>query len=255
MHKLTILTAGMAMLATGCQFTAPSPTWELVRKAPHTGPGASERGRTYAEELHKLLQKAGVEHKVVTFTFRYPTSLMIDAPAEDVAVIYKDAASPGHPWWLATDCLWRPIWLPTQSVARQIDFYLARPTQIVSVAEYPAGAPAKSKVRKSRAGSRMTADDAGSKKAGGAAEKAPEPVLQPPPGVEPSGQPAPKEQPQVAPPMPAPKPAGAPEDGKPAPKVEPPPIRSGPPKTIPVRIELSEPVEQTLLVADTRDFI
>ena len=139
MQKLISLTAGIAILLVGCQQAQNSRTWETVKAAPHIGPGIPDRSSVYAQKLHRTLQHAGVEHRVVTFRFRYPTILKIDRTGEDVAVIYKDAGTPGNPWWLMSDCLWNPVWLPSGVVQRQVDFYLRRPAKIVSVAEFRAG--------------------------------------------------------------------------------------------------------------------
>lgn len=233
------------MFTTGCQMTAPSKTWETVKSVPRTGPGVKDRPGTYAERLHKLLQQAGIEHKIVTFTFRYPTSMMVDAPTQDTAVIYKDTASPEHPWWLAAESLWSPMWLPTQSLGRQIDFYLARPSAVVSVAEYPAAATAPAKARRPRTKADHAARKADSHSGTAeqpAGEKA-SPAGAPLSGKEPAGQPAPiGEGPATPAPGRTPTPVGNPPDGapeKPAPKAEPPPTRPAPPKTVPVFLDLA----------------
>ena len=141
MHKRNTLTAGIAIFLAGCQPTQNSRTWEAVKAAPHIGPGVPHRTAVYAQQLHKTLQRAGVEHKVVTFRFKYPSILKIDRVGEDVAVIYKDAGTPDHPWWLMAEYLWNPVWLPSGAVRRQVDFYVRRPASIVSVAEFRIGIP------------------------------------------------------------------------------------------------------------------
>ena len=152
MQKLNALTAGIALLVAGCQPTQNSQTWEAVKAAPHIGPGIPNRSTVYARQLHTTLQRAGVEHKVVTFRFRYPGIQKIDRTGQDVAVIYKDAGSPAQPWWLMSECLWSPVWLPAGPVRRQVDFYLRRPSAIVSVAEFPSANPADRRDGKSVAG-------------------------------------------------------------------------------------------------------
>ena len=139
MQKLNALTAGIALLLTGCHPTQNSRTWEAVKAAPHTGPGVQHRSAAYAQRLHATLQRAGVEHKVVTFRFRYPDILKINRTGEDVAVIYKDTSTPDHPWWLMSENLWNPVWMPTGAVKRQVNFYVRQPAAIVSVAEFRTG--------------------------------------------------------------------------------------------------------------------
>ncbi|MEQ1851304.1 MAG: hypothetical protein ABMA01_06895, partial [Chthoniobacteraceae bacterium] len=225
--------------------TAPSKTWKTVKSVPKTGPAVEDRSGNYAERLHKMLQQAGIEHKVVTFTFRYPTSMMVDAPAQDTAVIYRDAASPDHPWWLAAESLWSPMWLPTQSLGRQIDFYLARPSAVVSVAEYPAGTTTPAKGRRHRTKADHAASRAESHS--GTAEQPPgqktSPAGAPVLGKEPKEQPAPVGQGPAAPaPGRAPTPVGNPQDGAPdktVPKTDPPATRPAPPKTVPVFLDLA----------------
>ena len=139
MQKLTSLAAGIAVLLAGCQPNQNSRTWEAVKATPHAGLFVPNRSSVYAQKLHKTLQHAGVEHRVVTFRFKYPTVLKVDRTGEDVAVIYKDTGSPGNPWWLMSECLWNPVWLPSDAVQHQVDFYVRRPAKIVSVVAFRAG--------------------------------------------------------------------------------------------------------------------
>jgi hypothetical protein len=238
MHKLMFLTAGVAMFMAGCESAKPSKTWEMVKAAPRSGPRVEDRCGVYAGQLHKLLQDAGVEHKVVTFTFMHPTRLMVDARAQDVAVIYKDAASPDHPWWLMTEYLWSPVWLPNQSLERQIDFYLARPSRVVSVAEYPTSNPADGKShRRAKKKASVSAGKPGKPVTGRT-----EPGAKPFPGEKPAGSPTSGNKSRDGS-APGTKPADDPGNTtpdrtrEPNPKVEPPPVRTGPSKTIPVRLD------------------
>ena len=136
MHKQSALTATIAVLLTGCQSTPNSWTWETVKAAPHIGPGIRNRSHVYADQLHKTLQQAGVEHKVVTFRFKYPSLLRIDRAGEDIAVIYRDSGTPTHPWWLMAECLWSPVWLPAGAVESHVAFYLRRPATIMSTTSF-----------------------------------------------------------------------------------------------------------------------
>jgi len=138
MQKLNPLALGIALLVAGCQPAQQSRTWETVKAAPHAGPAVRNRSAVYAQQLHTTLQRAGVEHKVVTFRFKYPDILKIEHTSEDVAVIYKDSGSPAQPWWLVADGLWNPVWLPAGAVQRQVEFYLRRRAAIVSVTNFSA---------------------------------------------------------------------------------------------------------------------
>jgi len=138
MHKLTPLAAGVCLLLTGCHAPRHSRTWEIVRSTRHPGPGKAKPSAAYAGELHHALQKSGVEHKVVTFKFRYSSRLTLNATGEETAVIYRDDATPAQPWWIMAEQLWRPMWLPTQPVAAQVSLFVRRPATVVKVEDFPA---------------------------------------------------------------------------------------------------------------------
>jgi hypothetical protein len=140
MQKLIAFTAGAAAFLTGCQSSQTTETWKTVKAARHVAPGVRDRDRAYADELHKTLQKSRVEHKVVTFTFRYTARLRPDQIAEGTAVIYRDSGTPSHPWWLMREHLANPVWLPTEALQRQVSFYLIRPATILKVEEFPSRA-------------------------------------------------------------------------------------------------------------------
>ena len=140
MHQLAVLTAATALLLASCEAPHQSRTWETVKAVRHSGPFTKEPAAAYAGKLHTALQNARVEHKVVTFKFRYRSRLLLNREGEETAVIYRDPATPRHPWWLMAERLSRPLWLPTAPVASQAAFYLTRPVTIVKVEDYPANA-------------------------------------------------------------------------------------------------------------------
>ncbi len=140
MQKLTLLALLVATLVAGCAPAQKSRTWQTVRSVRHAGPADAQPAVAYAKKLHGVLQCAGVEHKVVTLKFRHDFRILLRRDAEDTAVIYRDPATPKHPWWLMSDRLSRPLWLPTAPVASQAAFYLTRPVTIVKVEDYPANA-------------------------------------------------------------------------------------------------------------------
>jgi hypothetical protein len=143
MQKLSLLIASAATLLTGCEAPQKSHTWEIVRAVRHSGPSEKVPAPAYAKELHRVLQGAGIEHKVVTFKFRYRARILLNREGEDTAVVYRDSATPAQPWWLMAERLSSPVWLPMQPVESQIAFYVSRPATIVKVEDFPAKATKK----------------------------------------------------------------------------------------------------------------
>lgn len=139
MYKLSILITGAAIFLTGCEASKRSRAWEIIHTARHAGPHVDEPAVAYAKRLHGALQDARVEHKIVTFKFRYESRLLLNREGEETVVIYRDTATPAHPWWLMAERLSTPVWLPAAPVESQISFYVTRPATIVKVEDFPAG--------------------------------------------------------------------------------------------------------------------
>lgn len=137
MKTIFTLTAGIALLLAACHSTK-TDTWQKVVSSPRTGSDDKDKSRAYAAELHATLLRAGIAHKVVTYQFRYSSKYTISGTAERTAIIYRDPAETKHPYWIMDDHLTSPVWLPEKPVERQVDFYLRRPTTIISVTDYPA---------------------------------------------------------------------------------------------------------------------
>jgi hypothetical protein len=137
MHKLALLTTATAILLAGCGTSQPSRTWKTVKAVRHIGPGVQKPDAAYAEKLHKTLQGARVEHKVVTFKFRYRSRLQLYREGEETAVIYRDCCTPAQPWWIVAERLSTPVWLPTQPVGSQVSFFVRRSATIVKIEEFP----------------------------------------------------------------------------------------------------------------------
>ena len=138
MKTTLTLTAGIALVFAACHSTR-TDTWQKVVSSPRTGNDDKDRSRAYAAELHSTLLHNGIAHKVVTYQFRYSSKFTISGTAERTAIIYRDSAEPKHPYWIMDDHLTSPVWLPEGPVERQVDFYLRRPSTIVSVTDFPAG--------------------------------------------------------------------------------------------------------------------
>jgi hypothetical protein len=138
MQKLSLFAASAAILLAGCEAPQKSHTWETVRAVRHSGPAAKTPALDYARELHGALQGAGVEHRVVTFKFRYRSRLLLNREGEETAVIYRDPTTPAQPWWLMAERLSTPVWIPSQPLESQVSFFVSRPATVVRVEEFAA---------------------------------------------------------------------------------------------------------------------
>jgi hypothetical protein len=147
MHKLTALAAGITLCLTACHSGHHTPTWEQVKATPRVGHREQDPSGIYAERLHQTLKGAGVEHKVVKFRFRYPSTYDPFRAGEDTAVLYHDPGTPAHPWWAMAEYLWNPVWLPAGSVESQIRFFMRRPATIESVKSFSATSAKRSDAR------------------------------------------------------------------------------------------------------------
>ena len=116
---------------TGCSLFQKSPTWDKVVRTRIDVPREGDTSRIYAEGLHHELKAARVEHKVVTYQYRYRSRLRDDAIAERTAVIYRDDSNAKYPWWIKDERSGRPTWLPNAGTQQQIHFYVGRDVEIV----------------------------------------------------------------------------------------------------------------------------
>lgn len=112
-------------------------------------PGQSVRdpdpSQAYAARLHDTLSKAGVEHKVVTYQYRYVTRLREEAVGTRTAVLYRDPAKSAYQWWIKDDRLNAPVWLPNGEVSKQVSFYLRRKAEVIEEKNYASKGGASSK--------------------------------------------------------------------------------------------------------------
>ena len=131
MSKPLALSIAACLALTGCQVFRKSPTWDKVVRTCIDLPREGETSKIYAEGLHRELHADRIEHKVVTYQYRYRSRLREDATAERTAVIYRDDTNPKYPWWLKDETSGRPRWLPNGSVEQQVRFYVGRDVQIV----------------------------------------------------------------------------------------------------------------------------
>lgn len=111
-----------------------SPTWETVISTRVDTRDSGDPSATYAEHMSGVLKSSGVEHKIVTYEFRYRTRLREDAMDTRTAVLYRDEAAGGrNPWWLVDNVSRTPVWVPGEDVERQLEFYIHRPATVLTV--------------------------------------------------------------------------------------------------------------------------
>lgn len=141
LQKPLALSIALCLGLSGCQVFDKSETWETVMKV---RPGQSVRdpdpSHAYAARLHDALVSRGVEHKVVTYQYRYTTRLRDEAVGTRTAVIYRDTSSGTHQWWLKDERLNKPVWLPNGEINRQVSFYLRRKAEVIEQKNYPGNA-------------------------------------------------------------------------------------------------------------------
>jgi hypothetical protein len=136
MLKLLLIPSLLVVTLCGCQVFRRSETWAKVTDVRVDTRGSHDPSSAYADELHRTLANDRVEHKVVTYQYRYTTRLREEAVATRTAVIYKDQNTPGYPWWLMDDRTGKPVWLPNGDVQKQVQFYLRGRAEVVELREF-----------------------------------------------------------------------------------------------------------------------
>lgn len=127
------LSLAACLVFTGCGALHRSPTWETVISTRVDTRDSGDPSATYAEQMSGVLKSSNVEHKVVTYEFRYRTRLREDAMDTRTAVLYRDDAGGRNPWWLVDNVSRTPVWLPGENVEKQLEFYLHRPATVLTV--------------------------------------------------------------------------------------------------------------------------
>ena len=135
MSKPLALCLATCVALTGCHVFHKSPVWKKVVSTRIALPPEGDASKIYAEGLHRELLAGGIEHKVVTYQYRYRSRLRHDATAERTVVIYRDDTNPKYPWWLKDESSGRPLWLPNGSVEQQLRFYVGRDVEVVSAGD------------------------------------------------------------------------------------------------------------------------
>ena len=139
MQKSISLSLAVCLTLSGCSVFKKSQTWEKVTKAKPDIRAEPDPSKAYASHLHRDLAKDNVEHKVVTYQYRYKTRLREDAVGVRTAVVYKDNTNPNNPWWIMDERLGKPVWLPNGQLDKQVAFYLRRDAEIVEQHDFTSG--------------------------------------------------------------------------------------------------------------------
>jgi hypothetical protein len=137
MQKSLTLAFAAALALTACQGSKQKTTWQKVTETrPDQVAAGEDPGQAYIDKLQKVLSADKVEHKVVTYQYRYDTRLRDEAVGTGVAVIYRDDSDPNNPWWLMNEHLRKPVWLPGKDLDKQVSFYLRRTAQVIDQKDY-----------------------------------------------------------------------------------------------------------------------
>lgn len=138
MNKPCSLALAMCLTLTACNGSKQKSTWQKVRE---TKPDKVEATADPSAAYTKKLNEHKVEHKVVTYHYRYKTRLREDAVGTHSAVIYKDNSDPENPWWLVNERTGKPVWLPGQDLNQQVSFYLRRKAEVTEEKVFSGGEP------------------------------------------------------------------------------------------------------------------
>ena len=140
MTKPTSLVLAVCLTLAACEGSKQKTTWQKVTETkPDKVAATTDAGEAYTAKLHKLLTAQKVEHKVVTYQYRYQTRMRDEAVGTHTAILYKDNSDPQNPWWLKDERLGKPLWLPGQDVNKQVAFYLRRDAQVTEQKEFAGG--------------------------------------------------------------------------------------------------------------------
>ena len=127
----------VCLTLAACEGSKQKTTWQkVIDTRPDKASATGDPGEAYTAKLHKMLTADKVEHKVVTYQYRYQTRMRDEAVGTHTAVLYKDNSDPRNPWWLKDERLGKPIWLPGEDVSKQVAFYIRRNAEVVEQKEF-----------------------------------------------------------------------------------------------------------------------
>ena len=141
MNKSYSLALAVGLTLAACEGSKQKTTWQKVTETRPDKVAAADPGEAYTNKLHKVLAADKVEHKVVTYQYRYQTRMRDEAVGTHSAVLYKDNSDPHNPWWLMDERLGKPVWLPGEDVNKQVAFYLRRNAQVLEEKQFTGGEP------------------------------------------------------------------------------------------------------------------
>lgn len=142
MNKPCSIALAVCLTLSACNGSKQKSTWQKVRETkPDKVAATADPSEAYTKKLNKVLNENKVEHKVVTYQYRYKTRLREEAVGTHSAVIYKDNSDPENPWWLVNERTGKPVWLPGQDLNKQISFYLRRQAEVTEEKVFSDGAP------------------------------------------------------------------------------------------------------------------
>jgi hypothetical protein len=152
--RLSLLLAALLMLS-GCSIFQRSATWDTVVRSRSQYAGSGEGKDSYLNFLHQTLRNAGVPHKIVTYQFRFHNVYREESVDTASAILYSDDHTPGAPWWVMDEYHHVPVWLPNWELDAQLEFFIQRQVEVLSVKDYAgSAAPAPSVAKVSRGSSR-----------------------------------------------------------------------------------------------------
>jgi hypothetical protein len=146
MKASLLIAVAASLVLCGCSVFRRSATWDsVVSSRSHYSESGSAKDN-YVNHLHQVLQGLGVEHKVVTYQFSYHNAYHEEAVGTVTAVIYRDETTGANPWWIMDEYHHVPVWLPNWSVDAQLQFFIRRPAEVISIKEYAGSAAPQSRV-------------------------------------------------------------------------------------------------------------
>ena len=136
------LTLATCLALAACTGSKQKTTWQKVRETkPDKLVATADPSETYTNKLHRMLTENKVEHKVVTYQYRYQTRMRDEAVGTQTAVLYKDNSDPRNPWWLVDSRTGKPVWLPGEDVNKQVAFYMGRKAEVLEQQSFNGGEP------------------------------------------------------------------------------------------------------------------
>jgi len=136
--KLTLSIAlAASLLFSGCAAFRHSAAWDVVMSSRSHGVDTGDGKDSYINRLHQALSAAGVEHKIVTYSYHFRNAYNEESVDTGIGIVYRDEATPNYPWWIADETHHLPVWLPNWDLDGQLAFFLQRKAEVIAVKNYP----------------------------------------------------------------------------------------------------------------------